>query len=60
MYPRKVVKDALRLTSSAVVLVHSHPSGPAEPSAADRPGRSNRVASADLRDVGGDMTQAVA
>ena len=35
VYPREVVKDALRLNSAAVVLVHNHPSGLAEPSPAD-------------------------
>lgn len=35
VYPREVVKDALRLNSAAVVLVHNHPSGVAEPSPAD-------------------------
>jgi DNA repair protein RadC len=36
VYPREVVKDALRLNSAAVVLDHNHPSGLAEPSSADR------------------------
>lgn len=35
VHPRDVVKDALRLNSAAVVLVHNHPSGQAEPSPAD-------------------------
>ena len=35
VYPREVVRDALRLNSSAVVLVHNHPSGVPEPSLAD-------------------------
>lgn len=36
VYPREVVKRALRHGSSAVIFAHNHPSGVAEPSAADR------------------------
>jgi DNA repair protein RadC len=36
VYPREVVKAALRLNAGAVILAHNHPSGLAEPSAADR------------------------
>ncbi len=35
VHPREVVKAALSLNASAVVLTHNHPSGVAEPSAAD-------------------------
>ena len=35
VYPREVVKRALRLNAAAVILVHNHPSGVAEPSRAD-------------------------
>lgn len=35
VYPREVIKDALGLNSSALLLVHCHPSGCAEPSRAD-------------------------
>lgn len=35
VYPREVVKDALLKGTSAVLLVHNHPSGMAEPSRAD-------------------------
>ncbi len=35
VYPREVVKRALELSASAVVLVHNHPSGDVTPSAAD-------------------------
>jgi DNA repair protein RadC len=34
-YPREVVKRALELSASAVILVHNHPSGDPTPSAAD-------------------------
>lgn len=35
VYPREVVKEALRLNAAAVVLAHNHPSGLSEPSRAD-------------------------
>ena len=35
VYPREVVKQALRLNAAAVILAHNHPSGVAEPSQAD-------------------------
>lgn len=36
VYPREVVRAALRHHAASVVLAHNHPSGIAEPSAADR------------------------
>lgn len=35
IYPREVVRDALLRNSSALLLVHNHPSGVADPSRAD-------------------------
>lgn len=35
VYPREVVKSALQHNAAAVILAHNHPSGLAEPSAAD-------------------------
>ena len=35
VYPREVVKQALRVNAAAVILAHNHPSGVAEPSQAD-------------------------
>lgn len=35
VYPREVVKEALAKNAAAVILVHNHPSGVAEPSQAD-------------------------
>ena len=35
VYPREVVKRALQLNASALILVHNHPSGDPTPSAAD-------------------------
>lgn len=36
VYPREVVKKALKHNAAAVVLAHNHPSGVAEPSSADQ------------------------
>jgi DNA repair protein RadC len=36
VHPREVVKTALQLNAAAAILVHNHPSGVAEPSAADQ------------------------
>lgn len=36
VYPREVVKAALKCSASAVIFAHNHPSGVAEPSASDR------------------------
>jgi len=36
VHPREVVRAALNINASAAVLAHNHPSGVAEPSAADR------------------------
>jgi len=35
VYPREIVKMALKLNAAAVILTHNHPSGVAEPSRAD-------------------------
>jgi DNA repair protein RadC len=35
VYPREVVKRALELNSSAIILIHNHPSGDPTPSSAD-------------------------
>ncbi|MCX5871086.1 MAG: DNA repair protein RadC [Deltaproteobacteria bacterium] len=35
IHPREVVKEALRLNASAVILAHNHPSGETEPSTQD-------------------------
>jgi len=36
IYPREVVRSALTVNACAAILAHNHPSGVAEPSAADR------------------------
>ena len=35
VYPREIVKESLARNSAALILVHNHPSGAAEPSRAD-------------------------
>ncbi|MFA7669828.1 MAG: JAB domain-containing protein [Burkholderiaceae bacterium] len=35
VYPREIVKTALRLNAAALIMAHNHPSGSPEPSAAD-------------------------
>ena len=36
VYPREVVKEALKHNAAAVILAHNHPSGVAEPSLSDK------------------------
>lgn len=36
VYPREVVKEALRLNAAAAIVAHNHPSGDPEPGVADR------------------------
>jgi DNA repair protein RadC len=36
VYPREVVKHALRRNAAAVIFAHNHPSGVAEPSQSDQ------------------------
>jgi DNA repair protein RadC len=36
VYPREVIKAALKHNAAAVILAHNHPSGVAQPSQADR------------------------
>lgn len=36
VYPRELVKEALRLNAAVVIVSHNHPSGNPEPSGADR------------------------
>jgi DNA repair protein RadC len=62
VYPREVMRRALELSASAVILVHNHPSGDPTPSAADvdmtrqvvDAGRSLRIAVHDHLVVGRD------
>ena len=36
VYPREVIRDALRYEASSLIFVHNHPSGDPEPSSCDR------------------------
>ncbi|QCB45180.1 hypothetical protein E5678_03530 [Hydrogenophaga sp. PAMC20947] len=51
VYPREVVRDALLRNSSALLLVHNHPSGVADPSKADEFLTQTLKAAAALIDV---------
>ncbi len=51
VYPREVVKAALANNAAAVILAHNHPSGIAEPSAADEMLTQNLKAALALVDV---------
>ena len=51
VYPREVVREALRLNSTAMLLVHNHPSGNAQPSRADEALTQTLKAAAALIDV---------
>ena len=51
VFPREVVKCALRYNAAAVILAHNHPSGVAEPSHADQRLTENLKAALALVDV---------
>ena len=51
VYPREVVKHALRHNSAAVIFAHNHPSGVAEPSRADELLTQALKAALDLVDI---------
>lgn len=51
VYPREIVKAALKHNSAAVMLSHNHPSGAVEPSAADKRITTKLVEALSLVDV---------
>ncbi len=51
MYPREVVKEALRLNAAAIIFSHNHPSGHPEPSEADKALTRRLKQALDLVDV---------
>jgi len=51
VYPREVVKRALELKATALILVHNHPSGDPTPSAEDRAVTAQLVAAGRLLDI---------
>jgi DNA repair protein RadC len=51
VYPREVVKRALKLNATAVLLTHNHPSGDSTPSAADKAITARLVDALNLLDI---------
>ena len=51
VYPREVVKEALKHNAAAVILAHNHPSGVAEPSQADERITKRLKAALELVDI---------
>ncbi len=51
VYPREVVKEALKANAAAVILVHNHPSGSPEPSQADQHITRRLVSALELVDI---------
>jgi DNA repair protein RadC len=51
VYPREIVKAALSKNAAAVIFAHNHPSGVAEPSAADQRITDRLIAALGLIDV---------
>jgi DNA repair protein RadC len=51
VYPREVVKRAIELSASAIILVHNHPSGDPTPSQADIAMTKEMVAAAKTLDI---------
>lgn len=51
VYPREVVKEALKHNAAAIILAHNHPSGVAEPSQADERITKRLKAALELVDI---------
>lgn len=51
VYPREVVKAALKYNAAAVIFTHNHPSGISEPSMADRKITDKLKSALDLLDI---------
>lgn len=51
VYPREIIKEALRHNAASVIFAHNHPSGLAEPSRADQMLTDNLKAALNLIDV---------
>lgn len=51
VYPREVVKEALKYNAAAIILAHNHPSGVAEPSQADERITKRLKAACELVDI---------
>lgn len=51
VYPREIIKDALRFEASSLIFVHNHPSGDPEPSACDKDITRDLVSAARLMQI---------
>jgi DNA repair protein RadC len=51
VYPREVIKEALRVNAAAVIFAHNHPSGNSEPSNADKYITEKLLAAFNLMDI---------
>jgi DNA repair protein RadC len=51
VYPREVIRDALRFDASSLIFVHNHPSGDPEPSACDKDITRDLVFAANLMQI---------
>jgi DNA repair protein RadC len=51
VYPREIVKEALKHNAAAVIFAHNHPSGVSEPSQADEKITTRLKAALDLVDI---------
>jgi DNA repair protein RadC len=52
VYPREIMKDALRYDASSLIFVHNHPSGDPEPSASDKRITKDLVLAAHIMQLG--------
>lgn len=51
VYPREIIKDALRFEASSLIFVHNHPSGDPEPSVCDKEITRDLVSAARLMQI---------
>lgn len=51
IYPREIVREALKLNAAAIILAHNHPSGKAEPSEADKQVTQQIIDACELLDI---------
>lgn len=51
VHPREIIREALKVNASAMILAHNHPSGKAEPSRADREVTSQVVKAGAFLDI---------
>ncbi|MFB0566297.1 MAG: DNA repair protein RadC [Candidatus Aminicenantaceae bacterium] len=51
VYPREIVKEALKLNASSLIFAHNHPSGDPEPSSSDREVTKDLVFAANIMQI---------